>query len=264
MSKLDGSVFAWMVLNTSNTTAAAAFYERLFRWTTTESPIGRILTSTSGRPLGTLLDHGMNTFANKEPVNWLPFVRIPDIDAAIARVADLGGQVWVQPYNVGIARVAIVRGVTREVIGLWQTPIEPEQAPLLADQDVIGWFELVTPEPEKAMAFYRSLLGWRIGDEGGYTFIGNSAGQFAGIVKLSGDWEDYAFMQAIGRVRGGKLNVPPHWMVFFNVEDCDAFVDEAESIGAYVMARPEPLHALGTFAVLRDPQGVYFSVLAKR
>jgi predicted enzyme related to lactoylglutathione lyase len=264
MSKLDGVVFAWMVINTSNTNAAAAFYQRLFRWTTSDSPVGKILMTHEGRPLGTLLDHGMNTFANKEPVNWLPFVRVPSVDAAARRVGELGGKIWIQPYDVGIARVALIRGVTREVIGLWQTPIDPAASPLVADQEAIGWLELVTPEPEKAMAFYRGVFGWRIGDEGGYTFIGNASGQFAGIVKLSGDWEDYAFMQAIGRVRGGKLNVPPHWMVFFNVEDCDAFVDEAEALGAYVMARPEPLHTVGTFAVLRDPQGVYFSVLAKR
>jgi len=264
MSKGDGTAFAWMVLNTSNTAAAAAFYERVFGWTTTDSPVGKILLTAAGRPLGTLLDHGMNTFANKEPVNWLPFVRTYDIDSAVRRVSELGGKVWVEPYNVGVARVAIVRGVTSEALGLWQTPIEAGTAPLMADQDAVGWFELVTPDPDKAMAFYRGLLGWRIGDEGGYTFIGNASAQFAGIVKLSGDWEDYAFMQALGRVRGGKLNVPPHWMVFFNVEDCDAFVDEAEDLGAYVMARAEPLHTVGTFAVLRDPQGVYFSVLAKR
>jgi predicted enzyme related to lactoylglutathione lyase len=260
MSMADAAAFAWIVINTSNTNAAEAFYKRLFRWTTHDSPVGRILMTPAGRPLGTLLDHKQNTFASKEPVNWLPFVRVPDIVTAARRVGELGGKTWVEPYDVGIARIALIRGVTGEALGLWQ----PVAEALVADQDVFGWFELVTPEPEKAMAFYRALLGWRIGDEGGYTFIGNSAGQFAGIVKLSGDWEDYAFMQALGRVRGGKLNVPPHWMVFFNVEDCDTFVDEAEALGAYVMSRAEPLHTVGTFAVLRDPQGVYFSVLAKR
>jgi predicted enzyme related to lactoylglutathione lyase len=264
MARIDASAFAWMVINTSNTSAAAAFYERLFGWTKYESPVGTILATRSGRPLGTLLDHAKNTFASKEPVNWLPFVRVPDVAGAAQKVVELGGKVWVEPYDVGVARVALIRGVTREVIGLWQTPIEANGAPMLADPDVVGWFELVTPDPDKAMAFYRALFGWRIGDEGGYTFVGNAVGQFAGIVKLEGDWEDYAFMQALGRARGGKLNVPPHWMVFFNVDDCEPFVDEAEALGAYVMARPEPLHSIGTFAVLRDPQGVYFSVLAKR
>jgi len=129
---------------------------------------------------------------------------------------------------------------------------------------VCGWFELVTRDPERARAFYRALFGWRIADEGGYTFIGNERGQFGGIVELAGDWEDHAFLAAIGRARGEKMRVPPHWMAFFSVEDCDAFADEAEEMGAQVTGRPEPLHTVGTFAVIRDPQGVYFSVLSKR
>ena len=76
--------------------------------------------------------------------------------------------------------------------------------------------------------------------------------------------ERFRQQSAIGRARGEKLSVPPHWMLFFAVEDCETFTDEAEELGAQVTGRPEPLHTLGTFAVLRDPQGVYFSVLSKR
>jgi predicted enzyme related to lactoylglutathione lyase len=264
MVKQEASAFAWMVINTSDPHGAASFYQRLFGWNTHDSPVGRLLTTRTGRPVGTLLDHRQNTFAKKEPVNWLPFVRVTNVDSVIERVRQLGGKVWIEPYDVGIARVALIRGVTREVIGLWQTPLDPSGSPLFTDPDAFGWLELVTPEPERAVAFYRGVFGWRIGDEGGYTFVGNSNGQFAGIVKLEGDWEDYAFMQALGRAKGGKLNVPPHWMVFFTVDDCEAFVDEAEALGAYVMSRAEPLHTVGTFAVLRDPQGVYFSVLSKK
>jgi predicted enzyme related to lactoylglutathione lyase len=264
MVKVDASAFAWMVINTSDPAGAEAFYGRLFNWATRESPIGSLLTTQTGAPIGSLLDHRQNTFARKEPVNWLPFARVNDVEAAARRTIELGGKVWLEPYDVGVARVALIRGATREVIGLWQTPSSASGAAVIADSEALGWFELVTPEPERASAFYRSLLGWRIGDEGGYRFVGNSSGHFGGIVKLEGDWEDYAFMRALGRAHGGKLNVPPHWMVFFSVEDCEAVVDEAEALGAFVMSRPEPLHTVGTFAVLRDPQGVYFSILSKR
>lgn len=264
MTRSDAAAFAWMVINTSDPAGAAGFYRRLFGWSVHESPVGQLLTTAAGAPLGSLLDHRQNTFAKKEPVNWLPFVKVNDVDAAARRVNELGGKVWIEPYDVGIARIALIRGATREAIGLWQSPVDSTGIAVVSDPEALGWFELVTPEPEKATAFYRALLGWRIGDEGGYTFVGNADAQFGGIVKLEGDWEDYAFMQALGRVRGGKLNVPPHWMVFFAVDDCDAVVDEAEALGAFVMSRPEPLHTVGTFAVLRDPQGVYFSILSKR
>jgi predicted enzyme related to lactoylglutathione lyase len=185
------------------------------------------------------------------------------VDATAARVVEAGGTIWAKPYSAVVARVAIVRGATGEAFGLWQTP-ETDGEPLLTEPHTTAWFELATREPELAIPFYQSVFGWRIADEGGYTYIGNDKGQFGGIVKLEGDWEDHAFMTAIGRARGAKLDVPPHWMVFFNVDDCEALSDEVEAYGGSVVQRAEPLHTVGTFAVMRDPLGAYFAVLSKR
>jgi predicted enzyme related to lactoylglutathione lyase len=257
------NTFAWFVLSTSNPKDAIAFYRKLFGWQAMEAPIGSLLVTSTGMPVGSVVEHRNNAFARREPVNWFPMVRVLDVQAATARVADAGGKVWVPPYDTGLAEVAVIRGASGEAFGFWQ-PIHQNGVPLVADPRVYAWFELVTPEPERAASFYRAVLGWRIADEGGYTFIGNASGQFGGIVKLEGDWEDYAFLAAIGRARGEKLDVPPHWMVFFAVDDCEAFMDEAEALGAQVTTRAEPLHTIGTFAVARDPQGAYFSVLSKR
>jgi predicted enzyme related to lactoylglutathione lyase len=254
--------FSWIALTTSDAEAASSFYARLFGWSTIQGPVGSIFLGKNSAPVGTLIPHGDSFFA-KEPLNWFPFVRVDDIESAVARVVEAGGSLWTTPYSVGPARVAIVRGATREAFGLWQTPV-PDGEPLVSEPGTCAWYELATREPEVAIPFYQSVFGWSIADEGGYTFIGNENGQFGGIVKLEGDWEDHAFMKAIGRARGAKLEVPPHWMVFFSVDDCESFADEVESFGGTVTQRPEPLHTVGTFAVLRDPLGAYFSVLSKR
>lgn len=255
--------FAWIVLSTSDPAGATAFYKRMLGWQDLETPVTTVMVN-SGIPVAAVMDYRQNDHIQKEPVNWLPFVRVQNLEASIARILELGGSLLVPTRNVHFGKGAAVRGVTGEAIGLWETPIMPGGEPVLMDPQVCGWFELVTRDPEKAAAFYRAAFGWRIADEGGYTFIGNDSGQFGGLVKLAGDWEDHAFLAAIGRARGEKLSVPPHWMLFFSVEDCESFTDEAEELGAQVTGRPEPLHTLGTFAVLRDPQGVYFSVLSKR
>lgn len=255
--------FAWIVLSTSDPAGASAFYKRTLGWQELETP-GTTVMMKSGIPVAAVLDYRQNDYIQKEPVNWLPFVRVENIERSIARILELGGSLLVPIRNVHFGKGAAVRGVTGEAIGLWETPIIPGGEPIIMDPGVCGWFELVTRDPEKAAAFYRAVFGWRIADEAGYTFIGNDSGQFGGVVKLAGDWEDHAFLAAIGRARGEKLSVPPHWMLFFAVEDCETFTDEAEELGAQVTGRPESLHTLGTFAVLRDPQGVYFSVLSKR
>jgi uncharacterized protein len=265
MNRSSGSVggFCWLVLSTGDPAGASEFYGRLFGWRVLPAPVGSIFVDASGAPVGTVLWREDNKFARKEPVNWFPFIRVSDVDATAERVTRAGGRVWGSPYGAGNSRLVLVRGATGERFGLWQTPVGAGQ-PLLMGRDVCSWFELATREPERAKHFYETVFGWRIAEEGGYTFIGNETGQFGGIVKLEGDWEDHAFLSAIGRARGEKLDVPPHWMVFFATEDCDDAVDEAEAIGALITQRPEPLHTVGTFAVVRDPQDAYFALLSKR
>jgi predicted enzyme related to lactoylglutathione lyase len=255
--------FTWIVLSTSDPSGAVAFYRRLLGWRDVPMPLTTLMVK-AGRPVAAVMDYRKNDRIQKEPVNWLPFVRVENMEATIARMLELGATLLVPIQEMSVGRGAAVRGVTGEAIGLWETPGPGGDEPVLMDPEVCGWFELVTRDPDRAIAFYRAAFGWRIADEGGYTFIGNDSGQFGGVVKLAGDWEDHAFLAAIGRARGEKLSVPPHWMVFFTVDDCEAFTDAAEGLGAQVTGRPEPLHTVGTFAVLRDPQGVYFSVLSQR
>ncbi|HVU04197.1 MAG TPA: VOC family protein [Polyangiaceae bacterium] len=265
MAAIGGSygTFGWIVLSTADPAAAVRFYRRAFGWQEAEAG-GLLLMLAGAKPVAAVMDYRQNDRIQREPQNWLPMVRVRDVDESIVKVESLGGSVIVPIQDVGVGRAAAVRGVTGEAIGLWETPGPLGGEPILMDPGICPWFELVTPDPERAIPFYKALFGWRIADEGGYTFIGNDEGQFGGIVKLAGDWEDYAFHAAIGRARGEKLSVPPHWMIFFGVDDCDHFTDQVEALGGQVTTRPEPLHTVGTFAVLRDPQGVYFSVLSKR
>src|SRR5262249_42337405 len=48
------------------------------------------------------------------------------------------------------------------------------------------WYELMTPDPEGAKAFYDAVVGWTFSDAepayGGYRMIGRSDGKFAGGV----------------------------------------------------------------------------------
>ena len=56
-------------------------------------------------------------------------------------------------------------------------------------------------------------------------------------------------------------DMPPHWSVYFAVEDCDASTATATRLGGSVLTPPTDIPGVGRFAVLRDPQGAIFSVL---
>ena len=58
-------------------------------------------------------------------------------------------------------------------------------------------------------------------------------------------------------------DMPNHWMVYFAVDDCDAAVAKVEALDGEVMMPPNEVPP-GTFAVVKDPQGAVFSIIAMR
>ncbi len=58
-------------------------------------------------------------------------------------------------------------------------------------------------------------------------------------------------------------DLPAHWMVYFAVADCDTTAARAAELGGVVSVPPNDL-PMGRFAVLNDPQGGFFSVIALR
>ena len=54
--------------------------------------------------------------------------------------------------------------------------------------------------------------------------------------------------------------VPPHWLVYFAVEDTDACMAKAQSLGGSVVFGPMDIEQ-GRFAVLSDSSGAAFGVI---
>jgi predicted enzyme related to lactoylglutathione lyase len=63
-----------------------------------------------------------------------------------------------------------------------------------------------------------------------------------------------------GATKPAMPNMPPTWLVYFEVADTDATVATAKANGATVFSEPTDIPA-GRFAVLADPQGAVFGVI---
>jgi hypothetical protein len=68
--------------------------------------------------------------------------------------------------------------------------------------------------------------------------------------------------------KGGMLKiapemgpVPPNWMVYLAVDDCDRRVGEAQGLGAKVLVPPMDIPNAGRMATLQDPEGAVFSII---
>ncbi len=113
------------------------------------------------------------------------------------------------------------------------------------------WVDLVTPDLAAAEHFYGELFGWR-------------------FEASAGDAATYAVGRVDGRPLCGILQraVPSGehrqsaWLPFFAVVDADKANALALKAGATSLVRPRTYRERGRQAVLRDPQGAPFGVLA--
>lgn len=109
------------------------------------------------------------------------------------------------------------------------------------------WYELTTTDPAAAQDFYSRVIGWSVADA-----------EMPGM--------DYRIASAGGDMVAGMMlppmeGIPPNWMTYFAVDDCDGSAREAQSVGAQLHAGPQDIPGVGRFAVLSDPQGAVFALL---
>ena len=102
--------FCWHELATTDAEAAITFYRQLFGW--------EILTAHDMGHMGVYNEYGLpglplgglytKPAEMPGPPNWLAYVRIADLDAAVARVKVHGGTVILEPHEVpGGDRIAV-------------------------------------------------------------------------------------------------------------------------------------------------------------
>ena len=125
MAKPKIGEISWNELVTTNTKAAASFYGNLFGWQATPfTPEG---APTGGPPYtlfkldpDTMGVGGMMQTQHPEiPAQWLPYVVVDDVDAALAKAAKLGAKTLVPVTFIGdIGRIAVIRDPQGATVGL--------------------------------------------------------------------------------------------------------------------------------------------------
>jgi uncharacterized protein len=118
------SEFTWHELATTDVDAALAFYGQLFGWEKQAAhDMGHMGTyqeyGLPGLPLG-----GCYTKPKEMPgpSSWLPYVRVADIDATLARATSGGAAVLLKPVVVaGGGRAAVFADPQGAALGLFET-----------------------------------------------------------------------------------------------------------------------------------------------
>jgi predicted enzyme related to lactoylglutathione lyase len=243
----------WVELSSPELDDSIGFYGALFGWDVPESENaeqtgGYRLAQLGGSPTAGM----MPQMQEGQPVAWTTYISVDDAEDIAAAVKDAGGNVIVEPFEVlDLGKMAVFADPNGAVFGVWE-PGTFAGAGIVNEPGAISWNELNTRDLAGAKSFYGALFDWgfediEMEDAGTYTSFKLGDRMVGGILDLN--------------ERGVPDEVPPHWQVYFAVEDTDATIDKAKQNGGGVMLEPVDVPA-GRFAILADPQGASFGVIA--
>jgi predicted enzyme related to lactoylglutathione lyase len=60
---------------------------------------------------------------------------------------------------------------------------------------------------------------------------------------------------------GAPAEMPPVWGLYITVDNVDAVVKKATTLGAKIQMPPQDIPEEGRFCVLQDPQGAFISII---
>jgi len=173
---------------------------------------------------------------------------VEDVQAVTGKVAELGGRVIAEPFDMfDNGRMSMVQDPEGAFVNFWQ-PLKHIGTQIVNEPGTVIWNDLAADDPEKLGAFSSSLLGVGIEDMEGmpeYKLLSIGEKSVAGIMK-----------------KGGQLReTPTNWSVYFAVADTDAAVEKCRSLGGALLNGPTDT-PMGRVAVLKDPKGAAFQVIA--
>jgi hypothetical protein len=255
MSKIEShppGEFCWVELGTTDLDAGRDFYTKLLNWTVRDGSMGGMtyyIFQSQGNDAAGAYTLMKEQTEQGVPPHWLPYVAVMDVKESAARAAELGGKILGGPCDVGEqGSFAVIRDPQGATFSVWQAGRHiGSQAGDVNFRHC--WTELATTDAQAAKEFYTRLFDWGVHTQPmanmDYTTWLNQGRPNGGMLQMNEQW----------------AGVPPHWMVYFSVPDCDDAAKLARELGGTVKCEPFDIPGVGRMSVLADPQGALFSVI---
>ena len=248
---------SWFELSTTDENGALSFYSTLFGWEDEPNEMGPNsyyhMQKVSGQYACSIYQQGEEERSHNVPPHWNVYFTVNSVDDTIAAIGRNGGQVVFGPMDVFEAgRMAMCQDPQGAFFAIWQPKLHIG-AGVKGETGAMFWNELLTTDRDAAIGFYSAALGVERGEvmqPHEYAMIQAGGENVAGVMQITPEMGEF----------------PPHWTVYFGVEDADASVEQAKSLGATVYVPPtdiipsEDQPPIGRFAAMADPQGAPFSI----
>lgn len=113
------------------------------------------------------------------------------------------------------------------------------------------WYELLTNDPDAALAFYHKVVGWQARDSGqpgmDYRILGIPGADIGGLMPIP--------------AQARESGMRPHWYGYISVADVDACVAHVIAAGGEPWMPASDIPGVGRIAMVRDPQGATVYVM---
>jgi uncharacterized protein len=255
MTEVNGhepGAFCWVDLATNDLDAAKGFYTQVLGWEAQDTPIPGGVYSwfrLHGRDAAAAGDQQEQERSQGVPPHWNSYISSEDVDAVAKLAEEAGGTLLAPPFDVmELGRMTAIADPGGAVVCAWQANTHIG-AGVAAEPGTISWNELLTANTGGAAAFYGQVFGWEAEEAqmptGPYTVFMNNGKPAAGLLSPPAE--------------AGE--VPPHWLVYFNVADAPATADKVIELGGRVHTAPTDIPTVGLVGVFADPQGASFGLI---
>jgi predicted enzyme related to lactoylglutathione lyase len=222
-----GSLF-YLTIPGPDVERSARFYREVFGWELHPGDAGYHVDGVSP-PLG------LAARDSTDPEVW---IEVTDIEAAVARVRELGGSA-----DEPVRHDSGWSGSCRDPQGVrfnLQVPIDEYRSPARSSSEPgeLFYWTLPAPDPEASKAFYRELFGWE------YSPPGEQGG-----IHITNRLPD-------GGLGGAREGTAPE--LYFRVADLEAAMEAVRAAGG--TAEPIGEGSEGRHAICADDQGVPFGI----
>lgn len=114
---------SWIDLTVENASEVREFYEQVVGWTSEEVEMGgyddfMMQTAQGDTIAGICHARGPNEGL---PPQWMVYITVADLESSVAQCRKLGGEVLLEPRQVGSGQCAIIRDPGGACVALYQS-----------------------------------------------------------------------------------------------------------------------------------------------
>lgn len=239
---IENHTFCWNGIVTTDLDKTLAFFPEVLGWKAVTWNMGG-----DEMPVFTVGDEGVaHVRPNQEgePAWWNNYLRVDDVDAAVAAVVANGGTVLVPATDIPPGRFATVQSPTGATFSLFKEARADDGG---LPEGAIHWVDLHSSDIGTDLPFLKQALGFATSEmpmpSGPYHLL---------------DPEPAA---RGGAMQGAHEGAPSMWLAWAQVDDADAALARVRSNGGTVISEAWDVPGVGRMGIAQDPGGVVFGVI---